>query len=111
MELAIPFSLSDDQLVTEVKRLLGCERTAIAQVVVHLAEMDGRPIHLAAGFPSLYAYCVGELHLSEYEAYSRIEVARAGKAFPRIFRMLGENALSLTTVQLLARQLTAENQD
>jgi hypothetical protein len=104
-------NLSDAQLVAEVKRLVRCERGTIAELVVHLAEMDGRHIHLAAGFPSLYVYCVEELRLSEYEAYSRIEAARAGKAFPRIFRMLGEGTLSLTTVQLLARKLTAENQD
>ncbi|HVR71286.1 MAG TPA: HNH endonuclease [Vicinamibacteria bacterium] len=37
--------------------------------------------------------------------------ARAGKAFPRIFSLLAEGALSLTTVQLLARKLTADNHD
>jgi hypothetical protein len=73
--------------------------------------MDDRDIHLSAGFSSLYAYCIGELGLSEYEAFSRIEVARAGKSFPRILPLLEEGALSLTTVQLLGRKLTAENQD
>jgi len=102
--------LSDGQLVQEVKRLVPCERGAIAQLIVHLAEMDGRTIHLAAGFPSLYT-CVEELQLSEYEAHHRIEVARAGKAFPRIFRMLGDGTLSMTTAQLLARQLTPGNQE
>jgi hypothetical protein len=111
MTITETVNLSDAQLVAEVKRLVRCERGTIAELVVHLAAMDGRRIHLAAGFPSLYVYCVEELRLSEYEAYSRIEVARAGKAFPRIFRMLGEGGLSLTTVQLLARRLTAENQD
>jgi len=111
MRMSPAHNLSDGQLVAEVKRLVRCERDAIAQLVVHLAEMDNRHIHLAAGFPSLYAYCVEELHLSEYEAYHRIEVARAGRAFPRIFRMLAEGALSLTTVQLLARKLTDENHD
>jgi hypothetical protein len=111
MTITQPVVLSDAQLVVEVKRLVRCERGDVAQLVVHLADMDDRRIPLAAGFPSLYVYCVEELGLTEYEAYSRIEVARAGKAFPRIFRMLGEGALSLTTVQLLARRLTAENQD
>jgi hypothetical protein len=110
MTITQPVVLSDAQLVAEVKRLVRCERGDIARLVVHLADMDDRRIHLAAGFPSLYVYCVEELGLTEYEAYSRIEVARAGKAFPRIFRMLGEGTLSLTTVQLLARRLTAENE-
>ena len=81
--------LSDTQLVAEVKRLVGCEHDTVTQLIVHLAEMDGRDIHLAAGYPSFYRYCIGELRLSEYEAYNRIEVARAGKAFPRIFRSHG----------------------
>ncbi|HVR70897.1 MAG TPA: HNH endonuclease [Vicinamibacteria bacterium] len=111
IKVATPPLLSDGELVAEVKRLVRCERHAIARLVVHLADMDGRELHLAASFPSLYAYCVGELALSDYEAFSRIEAARAGKAFPRIFSLLAEGALSLTTVQLLARKLTAENHD
>ena len=103
--------LSDAQPVTEVKRLLGCEYDTIVQLIVHLAEMDGRDIHLAAVYPSLYTYCLGELQLSGYEAYNRIEVARAAKSFPRVFRMLGDRSLTLTTAQLLARRLTAENRD
>jgi hypothetical protein len=103
--------LSDDALVAEIKRLLRAERLAISDLVVHLADMDRRDIHLAAGFSSLYTYCVGALGFSEYEAYSRIEVARAGTAFPRIFLLLSEGALTLTTVQLLARRLTVENHD
>jgi hypothetical protein len=109
MRMSQSADLSDAQLVAEVKLLIGCERGAIARLIVHVAEMDDREIHLAAGFPSLYAYCVKELQLSEYEAYSRIEVARAARLFPLIFRMLEEGALTLTTVQLLARKLTAEN--
>lgn len=85
--------LSDAQLVAEVKRLVGCEHDTVVKLIVHLAEMDGRDIHLAAGYPSLYIYCLEELHLSGYEAYNRIEVARAGKAFPRIFRLLEEGSL------------------
>src|SRR5687767_766018 len=103
--------LSDAQLVAEVKRLVDCERDTVAQLIVHLAEMDGRDIHLAAGYPSLYTYCLGELQLSGYEAYNRIEVARAGRAFPRIFSLMEDGSLTLTNAQLLARRLTVENQD
>src|SRR5687768_5005999 len=111
MSITQTSGLSDAQLVAEVKRLVRCEHDTAVQLIVHLAEMDGRDIHLAAGYPSLYTYCLGELHLSGYEAYNRIEVARAGKAFPRIFGLLENGSLTLTTVQLLARRLTAENQD
>jgi hypothetical protein len=103
--------LSDTQLVEATKRLLRAERRAAAEIVVHLAEIEIRKIHLAAGFPSLYAYCVEELRLNEYEALNRIEVARAGRAYPRIFDMLADGSLTLTAVQLLARKLTPENHE
>jgi hypothetical protein len=102
-------ALSDTQLVAELKRPARVLRETIAQMVVHLAEMDDRQLHLAAGFPSLYAYCVEVLRLSEDDAYDRIEVARAGRAFPQIFGMLGAGTLSLTTIQLVAPWLTADN--
>ena len=102
-------NMSDAQLVEATKRLLGSERATVAQVIVHLAEIELRRIHLAAGLPSLYAYCVQELQLSEHEALNRIEAARAGRAYPRILEMLADGRLTLTTVQMLARKLTPEN--
>jgi hypothetical protein len=59
----------------------------------------------------MHAYCVQELQLSDAEAFNRIEAARAGRVYPRIFSMLAEGSLTVTTVQLLARKLTAENHD
>src|SRR6187402_287366 len=98
--------LSDAQLVEATKQILRSERKAAADVVVHLADLEIRKIHLACGFPSLYAYCLEELQLNEYEALNRIEAARAGRAYPRIFAMLADGSLTLTSVQLLARKLT-----
>jgi hypothetical protein len=102
-------NLSDAQLVEETKRLVRAEQNAAAGIVVHLADMEVRKIHLAEGFPSLYAYCVEELQLTEYEALNRIEVARAGRAYPRIFAMLADGSMTLTAAQLVARKLTTEN--
>ena len=99
---------TDVQLVEATKRLLRSERATVAQVVAHLADIELRRRHFAAGHPSLYAYCVEELQLSEFEALNRIEAARAGREYPRIFKMLGDGSLSLTTVQLLARRLKPE---
>src|SRR4029453_16946049 len=39
----------------------------------------------------------------------RIEAARAGRRFPRVFEMLLQGELSVTTVQLVGRRLTSEN--
>lgn len=111
MEFAVLSKLSDDALLAALRRLATGEREIITDLVAHLGEMDSRRLHLAAGFPSLFAYCTGFLRLSEYEAFNRIEAARAARRFPRVLAMLADGSLTLTTAQLLSRHLTDENQD
>jgi hypothetical protein len=91
--------LSDDDLAAPVKSLAARERDAAAHLIAHLAEMDTRDIHLRAGYPRLYDYCLGVLHLSEWEAWNRIEVARR---FPILFDMLEEGSIDLTGIKLLS---------
>ena len=101
--------LSDAQLVAQVKSLVARERDATAQIVAHLAELDTRDVHLKEGYTSLFVYCRDALGLSEWEAYSRIEVARAARRFPVILEMLADGSVNLTTVKLLASHLTPAN--
>jgi len=109
MKITMPSHLSDAELVAGVKSLAGRERDATAHLIAHLAELDARRLHLGAGFPSLFAYCVEVLLLSEAEAYNRIEAARAARRFPVILDRLAEGSLNLTTVRVLASRLTADN--
>ena len=103
--------LSDDDLLAEVGRLARCQREVTVELVAHLAELESRRLHLAAGFPSVFAYCTGFLRLSEYGAFNRIEAARAARRFPRVLAMLADGSLTLTTAQLVSRHLTDENQE
>jgi len=109
MKIDNPSHLSDDDLIVRVKSLARCEREATASLLAHLAELDARRLYLGAGFSSLFTYCCEVLRLSEPAAYNRIEAARAARRFPIILGMLGEGALSLATVRLLASHLTADN--
>ena len=101
--------LSDAELVARLKSLAARERETTAELVAHVAELDARDLHLRAGYGSLFVYCRDALHLSEHEAYNRIEAARAARRFPVILEMLAEGSVNLTTVRLLARHLTADN--
>jgi hypothetical protein len=101
--------LPDADLLGATERLVSAERRVVAELVVHLAEIEARQLHLARGYPCLRDYCMEALRLSEYEAFARIEAARAGRRFPRVFELLLDGSLCLTTVQLLARRLTLEN--
>ena len=101
--------LSDRDLVDQVKRLAARERDVTAELVAHLAEIEERGLHHAAGFGSMFEYCRDALQLSEYAAYGRIEAARAARKFPVILEMLVEGSLNLTTVGLIGRLLTRDN--
>jgi hypothetical protein len=92
-----------------VARCARDERHATAQLVAHLAELDARRLYLGAGKSSLFTYCRDVLGLSEDAAYNRVEAARASRLFPRILEQLVDGSLTVTSVRLLARLLTAEN--
>ena len=101
--------LSDAELLTEVHRLVRCERVATARLVAVLAELDARRLYLSEGCSSLFTYCTQVLHLSEHAAYGRIEAARAARKWPIVLDMLADGSLHLTAISLLSRHLTTEN--
>ena len=101
--------LSDGDLVARVKDLAARERGSVAEFVAHLAELGTREVYLQEGHGSLFAYCRDVLALSEAEAYTRIEVARAARRFPVILELLEAGSATLTTVRLLGPHLTSDN--
>jgi hypothetical protein len=109
MTITIPSRLSDGALIAEVTRCARDERHATAELVAHLAELELRRLYLGAGQSSLFAYCRHVLGLSEDAAYNRVEAARACRLFPQILDHLVDDALTVTSVRLLGRHLTAEN--
>jgi hypothetical protein len=101
--------LTDDELAAHVKSLAAREHATAACVIAHLAEMDTRDIHLRAGYPRLVDYCLKVLHLSDWEAWNRIEAGRVARRFPILFDMLEEGSIHLTGIKLLGPHLTEEN--
>src|SRR5881409_97749 len=101
--------VSDQVLLRDLASLLARDRALTAAVLAHLAEVDARRLYVPAGFPSMFLYCVYELHLSEDAAYKRIQAARAARQFSAIFEAVAEGRLHLTAVNLLAPHLTPEN--
>jgi hypothetical protein len=108
--LAAANGLSDRDLLARLDALAGREREASAELVAHLAALDGRPsLYAAEGYGSLFSYCTQALRLSEDAACSRIDAARSCRRFPVILDRLASGELTLTTVRLLGRHLTPEN--
>jgi len=103
--------LSDSVLLQTLVTLLAKERGVTAVVLAYLAEVDGRRLYLPAGYPSMYEFCVRELHLSEDAAFKRIRAARAACEFPVLFAALESGALHLSAIVLLTPHLTPETVD
>jgi hypothetical protein len=104
-------SIPDDELLHRLTELMGQSRRAEADIVAHIAEVDERRLFAREAFPSMFAYCMDVLHLSEAEAYLRISAARASRLHPMLLTMLGDGRLHLTAIDKLAPHLTRENRD
>jgi len=102
-------SLSDARLIRRLKSLIKGDRQLTARLLAHLAEVDGRKLYLKFACTSLHGYCTARLHMSDSEAYLRIQAARTARRFPRIFEMVTRNQLHLTGIALLAPHLTDAN--
>ena len=100
--------LSDPLLLSSAADHAGRERAAAADLLADLAEIDARKLYLPAGYSSMFAFCVGDLRLSEDAACKRITVARAARRFPAIFPAVAEGRLHLSGVVLLAPHLVEE---
>src|SRR2546427_5332374 len=103
--------VSDQALGRDLATLVARERAATADVVAHIAEFDERRLYLPAAYPSMFAYCVGELRFSEEAASKRIHAARKARLYPAIFTALAEGRLHLSAVVMLAPHLTPQNAD
>jgi len=80
--------LADHILLRDLGALVALDRATTADLLAHLAEVDARKLYLPAGYPSMHAWCVGELHVSERTAFKRIRAARVARQFPATSEML-----------------------
>ena len=103
--------LSDQALPRSLRALVARDRVTTAELLDHIAEMDRRKLYRPAGYPSMIAYCEGELHLCRQAAFKRIAVARAAVRFPAIFGAIAEGSLHLSAVVLLGPYLTEDTAD
>ena len=102
-------TLSDGELLRGLSGLLQSSRRAMAGILAHLGEVEQRRLHLRAGYPSMFAYCVSRLGMSEDEACRRIEVARLARRFPILLAQLAGARVSLSVAALLKAHLTDAN--
>src|SRR5215471_17089041 len=109
---SVPVSrLSDDAVIRELKESVAHDCSHTARQVELIAEVRHRRLYAGAGYPSMYKYCLGELHLSEDAAWKRLQVAGAAHECPGVLAALAEGRVHLSGLTLLAAHLTPGNVD
>jgi len=104
-----PSSLPSAALAGRLAELCRVERNVQADFLLHLSEFELRRAYLAAGYGSLWTYCLEVLHLRESAAGRRIAAMKVLRRFPALEAPLREGRLCLSTVNLLGPVLTEQN--
>jgi hypothetical protein len=102
-------SVKNAELLAGLSRLVQRGNELTAEVLAHLAELEERRLHLQLGFPSLFAYCVEALGLSEGSAGRRVAAARVCRRFPEAFELVARGDLHLSALCGLAPHLNPQN--
>lgn len=92
-------ALSDEQLLSEIKRLAGCEREVMIKVLHHLLEVDLRKL-FSPQYRSLFEYSVQELGYSADQASRRLDAMRLLREIPAIESKVASAELNLTVMGL-----------
>src|SRR5689334_16469605 len=101
--------VADEVLLRDLPNLVSADRVTVALILAHLGEVEARELFLPAGYPSMHAYCTGELHFSEETTNKRLRVARKAREFPALFEALRDGRLHSSAVILLSPHLEAGN--
>ena len=102
-------SLSDEELLQSLDRVVVDSRRVEANVVAHIAEVDQRRLYEGQACASMFTYCTEVLQFAEHAAYMRIAAARAARRFPALLTMLEDGRLHVSGIAKLAPHLTVEN--
>ncbi|MBI5595015.1 MAG: HNH endonuclease [Elusimicrobia bacterium] len=101
--------VTDDGLETALKEGTARERRCCVAALSQLGEFDARGLPEAAGYPTLYAFCVGELGWSEHTAYERVQAARALRRLPGLGTLIEAGAVRLAAIVVLGPYLAYDN--
>ncbi len=104
-------ALDNSALLASTRDVVRRSNELTAELLIHLAEVESRGLYRDQAFPTLFAYCMGELGLSEDVTYNVTTVARLAKQFPELLTGLREGRLHLSGLRLLAPHFKEKGSD
>jgi len=75
-------SLSNENLILNLKDLVKTERRVSTEILHHLREVESRDLHLRLGYNSLFTYMTEELKYPESAAARRVAALRLLNSIP-----------------------------
>jgi len=101
-------SISDDELFATVQHLTARSNVALAELLLHLGEVERRGVHRLRACASLYTYCIYELRMSEDAAFRRSKAARLVRKYPELGDAISRGEIHLTGVLMIGPHLGGE---
>ncbi len=101
--------LSDEGLLGRVGELVDLERRTTANLVVSLAEVEVRELHLRDGSPSLFTWCRERWGFGEDKAYNYVKAVEWVRRWPEMGAMLADGRLSLSGMRVIGPHLDEGN--
>ena len=92
-----------------ISELARREHSALADLLLAVAEFDGQDVYRQLGYSSLFDFLHREVGLSRGSAYYRQVGARMIRRFPEVEGPVRDGKLCITTVSELAKVMTEEN--
>ena len=101
-------SLSDNELLNGLSKLVKQEHNLTLEILLHITEVEDRKIYRVLGYSSMFVYCTEGLGYAESSANRRIYAARAIRKCPDAYRDLKNHRVNLGTLALVWQHLTSE---
>lgn len=101
--------VDDGTLLSRLHQLVARERAGMSTLLVHLAEVEERKLHVPAGYSSMFDYCLREFRWTEQTAAKRLRAARCARRFPVIFEAIADGRLNVSGVMMLSGHLHSES--
>ena len=100
---------TDQNLIDKIKSLRKIESETLFEILNILSEIESRRLFADYGYPSLHAFCVGELSYDDSSANRRVLASRALRENRAVVQAaLAKNAVTLTTLAQAQRHFQYE---
>jgi hypothetical protein len=107
--LADMITATTRDLVARLAELLAKERTALADFLLALSELNLRRGWAELGYATLYDFLVRELGMSKGTAFYRKVAVELVQRYPEVLEPLRDGRLCITAVHALSKAITPEN--